>query len=138
MKKILLSILLISLVIPGLSQAALEVPDTIEEAKELGEEILDQSKEKIPEAMEESWKNEVLPIWKKMAGIWSKWWDDTIQPWLIKILDKIKALLGQEVKKRIPQVEEDFKKEKEELFQDIEKELPQAKSLWERFKELFQ
>lgn len=138
MKKILLGLLLASLIVPSLSWAALEAPETLEDAEQLGKEILDQSKEKIPQSMEDSWKNEVLPMWKKMAEIWSKWWDNTIQPWLIKVINGIKGLFGQEVEKRIPQVEKDFEEEKEELFKDIEKELPKAQPLWERIKALFE
>jgi len=137
MKKILLSILLIGLIMPSLSRAAPEIPETIEEGEEIIKEILEKSTREIPKTMEESWKNEVLPKWKKMAQTWSNWWDNTIQPWFIKIINKIKTLLGQEVEKRKPQIEEDFQKEKEELLQNIGKKEYKTKSIWERIKELF-
>ncbi len=115
-----------------------KAPETLEQVQEFGEEVFEKSKEQLPGILEKSWKEEVLPIWRKMRQIWSNWWDNTIQPWLISIVDKIKVLLGQEIEKRKPYIEQELKKETGELIEDIGKEIPRAKSLWERFKELLQ
>lgn len=144
--KILIAIVIINFILPNFgsvnsSQVALaqiQAPETLEEAQQFGEEVLEKTKEQLPGILEKSWKEEVLPVWRKMRQMWSNWWDNTIQPWLISIVDKIKVLLGQEIEKRKPYIEQEFEKETEELIKDIGKEIPKAKSLWERFKELIQ
>jgi len=145
-KKILLVLFLtgsiVGLVLPNFSLAqeelpAIEAPETFEEAKELGEEFLKESKEQLPGILERLWKEEVLPVWRKMYEIWSNWWDNYIQPWLQNIWERIKNVFIQEIEKRRPKVKQELEKEKEELKEEIKKELPKTtKSLWERFKEL--
>ena len=121
---------------PSFSFAQLQsfqTPETLEEAKEMGEKAGEEIKEKLPGILEKMWKEEVLPRWQEMYEKWSEWWDSSIQPWLQNIWEKIAALFGKEIEKRKPIIEEEFQKEKEE----IKKELPKVtKSLWERFKEL--
>jgi len=132
-KTIIIFLLTLGLLLPGFSLAQIEAPETIEEAKELGEEFFQKSKEQLPQIIGRLWKEEVLPIWRKMYEIWSNWWDFSIQPWLQNIWQRVMALFGQEIEKRKPQIEEELEKEKEEL----KEELPDVtKSLWERFKEL--
>jgi len=122
----------------SLAQETIKAPETLEQAQEFGEEVLGKTKQQLPSILQRTWQEDVLPIWRKMKQIWSKWWDATIQPWLNDIVDKIKVLLGQEIEKRKPYLEQEFEKEREELMEDIQEEIPKAKSLWERFKELFQ
>ena len=138
--KILITVVIINLILPnfGLAQETIKAPETLEQAQEFGEEVLEKTKQQLPGILQRIWQEEVLPVWRKMKQIWSKWWDTTIQPWLISIVDKIKVLLGQEIEKRKPYIEQEFEKETEELIEDIGKEIPRAKSLWERFKELLQ
>ncbi len=138
--KILITVVIINLVLPnfGLAQETIKAPETLEQVQEFGEEVLEKTKQQLPGILQKTWQEDVLPIWRKMKQIWSNWWDATIQPWLTGIVDKIKVLLGQEIEKRKPYIEQELEKETEELIEDIGKEIPKAKSLWERFKELFQ
>lgn len=122
-KNKLIIFLIVSLVLPGfcLAQEDYQFPQTLEEAKSLGLRIL----EKLPEAIKRTWQEEVLPLWQRM---WDWAWS-RIEPWWHKFLD----LLGKEVEKRKPIIEEELRREKEEL----KEELPRVgESLWERFKEL--
>ncbi len=138
--KILIIVVIINFILPnfGLAQETIKAPETLEQAQEFGEEVLRKTKQQLPSILQRTWQEDVLPVWRKMKQIWSRWWDNTIQPWLINIVDKIKVLLGQEIEKRKPYIEQEFEKETEELVEDIGKEIPRAKSLWERFKELLQ
>jgi len=138
--QILMFLILTVCVLPSFASAqeVLQAPETLEEAQEFGEEVLGKTKEQLPGILERAWKEDILPIWRKMLQMWSSFWDNTVQPWLVSIADKIKVLLGQEIEKRKPYIEQELEKETEELIEDIEKEIPKAKSLWERLKELFQ
>jgi hypothetical protein len=94
-------------------------PETLEEVKEIGKKI----EKEIPKMLEKVWKEEILPIWQKIYN-WLKktFWDPYLGPFFKR-----------EIEKRKPIIEEEFKKEKEEM----KEELPRVgKSLWERFKEL--
>ncbi len=114
------------LVLPSFSLAqgnGIKVPETFEEAKELGERALEIGKEKIPGTMETVWNEKVLPLWTKMY----EWARTNI--WL-----KIQPLIEREIEKRIPLMKEKFEKEKQEM----KEELPViTKSLWQRFIELW-
>lgn len=102
-----------SLVLPSFSLAK-EAPETVGDAKALGLNIINQ----LPDAVRKVWREEALPLFEKM-WIWSK---PVIDPWW----QKLSGILGREVEKRKPAVEEEFKKEKEEMWND----------LWQRFKDL--
>lgn len=118
----------------------IQVPDTIDGVKEGVLNIGDKIIAAIPGAIAGIWKNEVMPLWRTM---W-KWteeeiWQKRVQPAFETILDKIRELLGREVEKRKPLIEQEFEQEKRELQEDIENTLPSVKkSLWERFQALFQ
>jgi len=115
------------------AQNQITPPDTLEEAKEMGERVVKVGITELPEIMKKTWEEEAMPIWRAMYDKWSGWWDNTIQPWLQNIWEKIAGIFGREVEKRKPVIEEEFQKEKEEL----KEEAPEiGKSLWERFKEL--
>jgi hypothetical protein len=135
-KKIIIISIICGLLLPSFSFAqpqSLQTPETLEEAKEMGEKALEVSKKELPGILEKIWKEDVLPVWQKMYEKWSEWWDSSIQPWLQNIWEKITVLFGKEIEKRRPIIEEEFEKEKEE----IKEELPKVtKSLWEKFKEL--
>ena len=105
------------------AQAQAEIPETMEEAQEMGEKALETTKEELPGIIEKIWKEEVLPFWQRLWD-WFKrtFWEPCIKPFL-----------KEEVEKREPVIGEEFEKEKEEM----KKEVPKVtKSLWERFKEL--
>lgn len=135
-KQLIIISIICGLLLPSFSFAQLQsfqTPETLEEAKEMGEKAGEEIKEKLPGILEKMWKEDILPVWEKMYEKWSEWWDSSIQPWLQSIWGKIATLFGKEVEKRKPIIEEEFKKEKEE----IKEELPEVtKSLWEKFKEL--
>ena len=124
-KKIILIIVIFGLLLPSFSFAqpqSFQTPETLEEAKEMGEKALETTQEKLPGILEKIWKEDVLPIWEKMYN----WF-------LINIWPKIESWFKEEVEKRKPIIEEEFKKEKEE----VKEELPEVtKSLWEKLKEL--
>lgn len=100
----------------------LKTPENFEEAKEIGENALETTKEELPGALEKIWQEDVLPAWKAMYdwflnNIWSKIW-----PWA-----------EEKIEEKKPIIKEEFEKEKEEL----KDEAPEVtKSLWERFKEI--
>jgi len=132
-KEIVPILLILGLLLPGFSFAqnqAIEQPETLEEAQEMGEKALEVSKKELPGILEKIWKEDVLPVWQKMydwfqVNIWP-----TIEGWFKK---EVEPRVKEEAEKRKPIIEEEFKKEKEE----VKEELPGVtKSLLEKFKEL--
>lgn len=138
MKKIITILILFGFLLPILAFAQfaqnqpLTPPETLEEAKTMGEKILIA----FPQALKEPWQ-EALRIWGRMADIFSNWWNYHIFPWLKSIWHKILSIFIQETERRKPIIKEEFEKEKKEIKEEIKQEVPKAgKSLWERFKEL--
>lgn len=124
-KKVVLSSLitafLLSFAMPNvLAQEVVEAPESLEEAKSLGQRVLTG----FPEVFKKTWQ-ESLAFWKKML--------DYVSPWFKSIWNSILSLLGKEVEQRKPEVEEEFKKETQEMKEEIPKA---GKSLWQRLKEL--
>ena len=110
-------------------------PETLEEAREIGERALEVSKKELPGILEKIWKEEVLPIWQKMYD----WFKTNIWPKIEFFFKKeVEPRAKGEIEKRKPIIKEEFKKEKEELKKEVKEEVfPKAfKSLWEKFKEL--
>jgi len=101
-----------------------EAPETLEEAKTIGERIL----KDLPEALKKPWQ-EALAIWDRMLG----WFKNIISVWFREIWYNINSFLGEEVERRKPEIEEEFEKEKQEMREEIPKV---GKSLWQRLKEL--
>lgn len=131
--KTLIIFLILGLAFTNLSLAQpLHIPDTIEGAKEMGEQAVEIGKQELPGTIEKIWKEDVLPVWQIMydwfeLNIWFK----------IKSFfqEEIKPRFQQEVEKRKPIIKEEFEKEKEEL----KEELPEvSKSLWQRLKDLWE
>ena len=132
-KKLIVISIIFGLWSPSFSFAqsqSFQTPETLEEAKEMGEKALGTTQEKLPGILEKIWKEDVLPIWQKMynwflANIWPK-----IESWFKR---EVEPRVKEEAEKRKPIIEEEFKKEKKE----VKEELPGVtKSLWEKFKEL--
>jgi hypothetical protein len=132
-KNIICFFLIAGLILPGFSfgqQESFQTPETLEEAKEMGEKALETGKEKLPGILEKVWEEEILPVWERMynwfmVNVWPG-----IENWFKK---EVEPRVKEEVEKRKPIIEEEFQKEKEEA----KEELPEVtKSLWERFKEL--
>lgn len=129
----LIILVMVGLILPNfafLQAQGIEPPETLEEAKEMGEKAGQEVKKELPGILEKIWKEDVLPIWEKMyqwfkTNIWPE-----IKSWFKK---EVEPRVKEEVEKRKPIIEEEFQKEKEE----VKEELPKVtKSLWEKFKEL--
>lgn len=111
-----------------------ELPETLDEAKEVGGEIVQTTEKELPGTVERIWQEEVMPVWSNMYN-WAKdkIWDSRLLPWFKKTGETIKGIFLGEVERRKPQVEEDFQQEKQELKQEAP---VVGKSLWEKFREL--
>ena len=125
MKKVIIILTILGLTLSGFvlaQEGTIGPPETLEEAKEMGEQALQATREKLPEILKRTWRENVLPVWQKM-------WD-----WFkINIWAKIEPRLTGEAEKRKEIIGEEFEKEKEEL----KEELPGVtQSLWQRFLEL--
>ena len=86
--------------------------------------------------MKKIWDEEAMPVWQKMWDWGKSWWENTVWPWASNIFQEwVKPPLEKEIEKKKPIIKQELEKEKEE----IKKEAPEiGKSLWERFKELFE
>ncbi len=120
---LIVALVILNLVLPNFifAQEAPAVPETLEEAKSFGLSILD----KLPNAVKQVWREEALPQLKKI-------WDMVKGP-VESLWNKFLSLLGKEVEKRRPVLEEEFAKEKEEMSKDLPKT---SQSIWQRFKDL--
>ena len=133
--KIIIILSIVSLILPsfGFIQAqnqTITAPETMEEAKEMGERVGEEIKEKMPGILERLWQERVLPVWQKMADFWEfNIWPKIVSWFKTEIEPRVK----EEFEKRKPILEEEFQKEKQELKEELPKV---SKSLWERFKEL--
>ena len=129
--KILIIFLVFSFLSANLSSAQLEQPETFEEAKEMGEDIVEVTKRDLPSIIKRIFKEQVLPIWQKMYDwFYTNIWLKLKNFFQYEVIPRLKG----EYEKRKPQIEQEFKEEKEEL----KEELPElGKSIWERFKELW-
>jgi len=119
MKKLFGGVMIIGLFA---SSGIIAPPQTLDEAKGVGEQIL----LLLPQAMQQVWNDEVMPIWSKAwviaQDLWTKyvWW--RIEP---------------EVNRRKALIPGELEKEKEELSQEFQTELESQgglQGLWERFK----
>jgi len=134
-KKTIVILIMFSLIGLNFSyaQETLHVPETLEEAGEMGKGTGRKIIELLPNILEDLWENRVLSVWRKMWDFAKNIWENYIFAYLQRIWEKIAAFLKKEIKKRIPIIKEEFEKEKEEL----KEEAPElGKSLWERFREL--
>ena len=132
-KLILLTIIFNTIILPSfsLSQSpqAIELPKTIEEVKKMGLRSLDF----IPNFFKNAWQEFVI-FWQKVWNWFLNIWNSHIYPFFNNIWQKT---IGREIEERRPMIEEEFKKEKEEVKQEVKTYLPTGKSLWEKFIELF-
>ncbi len=118
----------------------LQVPDTLDEVKEGALNIGDKIIAAIPGIIAGIWKNEVMPLWRTMwKWIKEEIWQKRVEPVFQTVLDKIKELLGREVEKRKPLIQQELEQEKQELKEDVKTYSEGVrKGLWERFLGLFQ
>lgn len=111
----------------------IEAPETIEEAKDLGKQVGEQ----LPGEMEKVFKGEVMPLWTKMLEWAQDMWNQYVTGWIDQVVETIQGVIGREVEKRTPDIQEEFEKEKEELKQDIQGEAQKAtKGLWKHLMSL--
>ena len=121
------------------TESKLQVPETIDQAKEGVLNIGDKIIAAIPGAIVGIWENEVVPAWKAMwSWVKEEVWQKRVQPALETLIDKVKGFVGLEIEKRKPLLEQEFEQEKQELKEDIKTYGKSAgKGLWERFLGLF-
>lgn len=116
----------------GKGTVPVEAPATTEEAKSFISKILSF----FPNALKKTWEA-AKNILQKFFEFWSSFWDNTVQPWLKGIWDKLLSFLGKEIEERRPAIKEEFEKEKEAMKESIKEEgIEVGKSLWEKFKDL--
>ena len=133
MKKIISILILSMILLPSFSygqESQLTPPETLDEAKQIGEKALETTQKELPGIIQKIWSEEVMPIWQKMLD-WFKanWWPE--------ITDWFKKIIQPEIDKRKPVIEEEFQKEKQQMAEDVKSELPRVgQSLWEKFKAL--
>lgn len=136
-KIIIIPIFILNLLAPTLISAQTDQitqPGTLDEAQKMGEKALEVTKTKLPGIINDIWKNEALPIWKKMFD-WTRAhiWDNWLAPLFKNLWQSSIRILKSEAEQRKPVVEEEFQKEKE----SIKEETPTVgKSLWQKFQEL--
>ena len=122
--KLIIISLITGLLLPGFCLAQEEVPrpmpQTMEEAKGLGMEILTA----LPDATKKVWQEEawpyILQMWYWAREIWDTYIGYRVEAWWNQFLE----LLG----KQPTDLEQEFQKEREEMQKDV----------WERFKDLFE
>jgi len=114
--KLLITLLIITgLLSPIIILAQVEPPQTLEEARQFGWEIL----RNLPQEAKRVWQQEALPLWQEM-------WNYG-KPYLEKSWNWLLGLLGKEVEKIRPEIEKRIEQKKEEA----------KGNLWERFKDFF-
>ncbi|MDP2641592.1 MAG: hypothetical protein Q8P39_03665 [Candidatus Yanofskybacteria bacterium] len=129
-------VLIIGITIPAMSLAQEpKLPQTADEAKELGSRVGEDALNTIKQA----WEQDALPI---LFGMWT-WsqgilWDGLLYP-LGKVLwDRALGVFRGEVEKRSEIVEQEFEKKKEELKEDLEREAAKVKeNIWERIQRIW-
>lgn len=127
MKKYLISFLMINfLFFPLVSAQGIEQPQTLDEAKGLGLDILT----KIPGAALKVWHEEAFPFLMKLWGWFKGIWDSSLGSWANGWWQKIINWSGKES----PDLKEELQKEVVETQDDLPKV---GNTLWERFQELF-
>lgn len=115
-KTILITLIILNMCFSSFCVAqnnSMEVPESFEEAQQMGEQALDIGKEKLPDIIKEIWREKVLPVWQKMYD----WFYENI--WL-----KIKGFFSGEVE---PRVEQEIEIRKEIIDQEFEQEKDEAK-----------
>jgi len=110
---------------PAEDRNVAQIPETIDEAKQMGEGMLPL----IPTIVKGLW-TDGTKILKSFFGFAENFWNKYIFP----LADKY---IISTVKKRSPRIGEEFNKEKEEMKGEIKTVVPEvSKSLWQKLKEL--
>ncbi|MDO8470799.1 MAG: hypothetical protein Q7S63_02360 [bacterium] len=106
-------------------------PQTLDEAKGVGEKILGG----LPEAMGTIWKNEVAPIWAYMFSWAQDTWNRAVGWRVEELIERTKAILAGEIEKKSPIIQQEFEKKKQETIQEIQGK--ESQDLLQRFLDLF-
>lgn len=113
------------------------LPETLSEAKELGNKTQQEIKLNFSGIFKKIWEQEILPVFQKTWNFFEKIWSSYIYPFFHKIWINIKNIFIKEFKERKVIIQGEFQKEKKEIKEEIKTDLPEvSKSLWQRFKEL--
>lgn len=144
--KSIFALIIISLFLPLFSFAQegplIEMPGTIEEGKTMTESGIKRVINDSPNIFKRIWREEAVPIWRKMwdyfKGNWasfikqklSNFWNYFLKPKISFLIQKIGGLIGREIEEKTPTIKEEFKQEAEEMKEEIP-------TVWERFKRLF-
>jgi len=146
-QKIIVFLLIVGIFLPlaGFCQEPLKVPGTVEEAQNAAKSGAKTIMEKTPTIIKTIWQEQVMPIWRKMWNLFKDFWVSfikdffrnlwysTLKPQIKSIIEKVQGILGKEIEKQTPLIEENFQKEKKQMSE----ELPQVtESFWQRFKGL--
>ena len=146
-KKIISVVIILSVVSPLIASAQiastnstsapLELPENFTQSKNFIMPIL----RKLPSISWRIFQEQVKPIWRRIASrgksMWSHFWYSYLKPKVQVLLDKIIADLNLQIKKKEPQVEKNFQKQRRILGQEIQKQLPGVKkTIWQHIKNL--
>jgi len=137
-KYLIFIIITIVLISPFLILAQTEqLPEDIfedlgQKSKPIGETFWQNIKTELPKMIKKPWQDSLMAF--KMVFGWLKtFWNSYFSNWLKIIWENLVYFLGKEVEQRRPEIEQEFKKETEEMKQDIPET---TQSLWQRFKDL--
>jgi len=124
---------------PDATIPVFEVPETLDEAKQGTLNVLDKILAIGPGMIQNIWNTQAVSLWKDMwQWVSQELWQKRFQPIVQGLWDRLLALLGREVEKRAPLVEQEFQQEKQELAEELAQHGKNAgKGLWERFLDLF-
>lgn len=113
-------------------QSMVPLPSTFDEAGTL----FVQSLKGIPKAIGEAF-GAVWTTTKQLFEWARELWDKYVRHWIQRLWQKILSLLGTEIQKRKPIVEQELEKEKQEITREAAEQARKAgEGLWERLKNL--
>lgn len=131
-KKIMIFWVIWGMILPSFSIAQelpqVELPGTWQEIKETAMKALSF----IPELLKGIW-NGLMDFCQHVFNDLKNIWNSYVFPFLKNLWEKT---IGKEFSERKPVIEEEFQKETQEVKEEIKTNLPNAKSFWERFKDL--
>jgi len=119
------------------TSVSLELPENFSQAKNFIIPLL----KKLPQISLQIFDEQVKPIWGKMTTKAKAWvlhyWYSYLKPKIQILINKIKNDLTLKLKKREPQIRENFQKQKKILYKDVQKHWPGLKkSLWRHLRDI--
>lgn len=109
------------------------LPQTMDEAIAVGQKFITELRIKLPAIMDKILREEAFAIWKKMwvwaKGLLNNIWENYIASQINALQGRLRSIILEKIKERLPIVKEEFGKEKSEVSQ----ELPSiTKVLWDK------